>query len=68
MSSLARGDYGSRKCEMYFNSTLNTLCLERRTQLWEITPMWPEVCSTWRAVQSEGLLRDHMGPEGEEHK
>lgn len=32
MSSLARRDYSSRKCEMYFNSSLNTLCLERRAK------------------------------------
>lgn len=32
MSSLAHGDYGSGKCEMYFNSSLNTLCLERRAK------------------------------------
>lgn len=64
MSSLAQGDYGSRKCEMYFNSTLNTLCLERRTQLWEITlfvawGVFQLACSPiWRAVEgSHGARR-----------
>lgn len=32
MSSLAHRDYCRHKCEMYFNSSLNKLCLERRAK------------------------------------
>lgn len=73
MSSLAHGDYCSRKCKMYFNSSLNKLCLERRAAayitggdytLCGLRRVQLSVLCTQRAVQGSGRPKSHR----EEHK